>query len=159
MAYRPSLLAVDLDVVEHDPVPAVSGAVRRAVDAGVEVIVISAAGVDEMRRRLDAVGLEAGISRLESAGDQAAGLDDPRAFQALVERLGVTPEQLAVVVEDPEVARTAREAGVTTALLHRPPKPFVHDPGVADVRGEALADLLDQLLDLPEPMIRPPAGY
>jgi putative hydrolase of the HAD superfamily len=97
---------------------------------------------------LQRVGIHAHFAHHICARDSGVAKPDPRIFLAAAERLGVPPEQILHVGDDPAMDMAgARDAGLRTAWINRDSQPWPDELGAPpelDLRDmTALADWLD----------------
>jgi putative hydrolase of the HAD superfamily len=97
---------------------------------------------------LQRVGIHAHFAHHICARDSGVAKPDPRIFLAAAERLGVLPEQILHVGDDPAMDMAgARDAGLRTAWINRDSQPWPDELGAPpelDLRDmTALADWLD----------------
>jgi putative hydrolase of the HAD superfamily len=97
---------------------------------------------------LQRVGIHAHFAHHICARDSGVAKPDPRIFLAAAERLGVLPEQILHVGDDPAMDMAgARDAGLRTAWINRDSQPWPDELGTPpelDLRDmTALADWLD----------------
>ncbi len=97
---------------------------------------------------LQRIGIHAHFAHHVCARDSGVAKPDPRIFLAAAERLGVAPEQILHVGDDPAMdIAGARDAGLRTAWINRDGRPWPNElgppPGL-DLRNlTELADWLD----------------
>jgi putative hydrolase of the HAD superfamily len=99
---------------------------------------------------LDRIGIRAHFAHHVCARDAGVAKPDPRIFVAAAERLGIAPEEILHVGDDPELDVVgARDAGLRTAWINRHGHPWPGALGTApdlNVRDmSALADWLEAL--------------
>jgi putative hydrolase of the HAD superfamily len=97
---------------------------------------------------LQRVGIHAHFAHHICARDSGVAKPDPRIFLVAAERLGVLPEQILHVGDDPAMDMAgARDAGLRTAWINRDSQPWPDELGAPpelDLRDmTALADWLD----------------
>ncbi|HEV2682572.1 MAG TPA: HAD family hydrolase [Rhodanobacter sp.] len=97
---------------------------------------------------LQRIGIHTHFAHHICARDSGVAKPDPRIFLAAAERLGVAPEQILHVGDDPVMDVVgARDAGLRTAWINRDGKPWPAELGTPpelDLRDmTALADWLD----------------
>lgn len=100
---------------------------------------------------LQRVGIHAHFVHHICARDSGVAKPDPRIFLAAAERLGVLPEQILHVGDDPAMDMAgARDAGLRTAWINRDGRPWPDELGAPpelDLRDmTALADWLEAQL-------------
>ena len=100
---------------------------------------------------LQRVGIHAHFAHHICARDSGVAKPDPRIFLAAAERLGVQPEQILHVGDDPAMDMAgARDAGLRTAWINRGGRPWPDELGAPpelDLRDmTALADWLEAQL-------------
>jgi putative hydrolase of the HAD superfamily len=95
-------------------------ALRRARSAGLIVAVLTNGDEEQQRRKLDRVGLTAGVDALIASSALPAGKPDPRAFHAATGLLGVAPGEALMVGDSlAKDVRGALAAGLRAVLLDR----------------------------------------
>jgi len=97
---------------------------------------------------LERVGIHRHFAHHVCARDSGVAKPDPRIFLAAAERLGIAPQQILHVGDDPALDVVgAREAGLRTAWINRRGEPWpavLGEPPELDLRDmTALADWLD----------------
>jgi putative hydrolase of the HAD superfamily len=97
---------------------------------------------------LQRIGIHAHFAHHVCARDSGVAKPDPRIFLAAAERLGVAPEQILHVGDDPAMDMAgARDAGLRTAWINREGLPWpaeLGQPPELDLRDmTALADWLE----------------
>ena len=97
---------------------------------------------------LQRIGIHTHFTHHICARDSGVAKPDPRIFLAAAERLGVAPEQILHVGDDPAMdVAGARDAGLRTAWINRDGQPWPAELGAPpelDLRDmTALADWLD----------------
>jgi putative hydrolase of the HAD superfamily len=97
---------------------------------------------------LQRIGIHAHFAHHVCARDSGVAKPDPRIFLAAAERLGVAPEQILHVGDDPAMDMAgARDAGLRTAWINREGLPWAAElgqPPELDLRDmTALADWLE----------------
>lgn len=151
------------DTADADP-EAIAAAYREAVAESVRPIAGAAELVTDLRRRY-AVGLLtdgpvlAGRSKLEAlgwtdlfdaavvTGEVGADKPDPRAFEAVCERLGVAPEEAVYVGDDPDLdVAGATAAGMAAVQVLYEGGPDPDSRATATVQRGSLAEALPGLL-------------
>jgi len=136
-AYRRSIAAA------LEPVPGAADLVRRLRDR-YRVGLLTNGPVRAQRDKLATLGWEALFDAVVVTGDLAAGKPDERAFEAVLDRLGVAPDEAAYVGDEVEAdVRGASEAGLAVVQVVWPEGP---DP---DPRADVHVDRAELTAELP----------
>ena len=136
-AYRRAIAAA------LEPVPGAADLVRRLRDR-YRVGLLTNGPVRAQRDKLATLGWEALFDAAVVTGDLAAGKPDERAFEAVLDRLGVAPDEAAYVGDEVEAdVRGASEAGLAVVQVVWPEGP---DP---DPRADGHVDRAELTAELP----------
>lgn len=134
---------------ELDPYPDAEPAVRRAADAGVEVIALTNGSADTTRSLLKRAGIEGYVRQVVSVDDIQRWKPAPQIYRHAAKTCRVDPGQLALVAVHGWDTHGAHEAGLVTGWVSRlegRPSPVFARP---DVLGDDLVQVVGALLDLP----------
>ncbi|MEZ0075000.1 HAD family hydrolase [Planotetraspora sp. GP83] len=120
------------------PVPGAADLVRRVVEAGSPVALVTSAHRSWALDRLNEVGVAHLVQTIVTAEDVAVGKPDPAGFLTAADRLGVEPVRCVVFEDSLAGIAAARAAGMTcvgVATTHHPDELSHADLVIADLSG------------------------
>jgi 2-haloacid dehalogenase len=134
---------------ELDPHPDVEPAMRRAADAGVDVITLTNGSAGTTRTLLKRAGVQGFVRHVVSVDDVQRWKPAPQIYRHAAKTCQVDPGQLALVAVHGWDTHGAHEAGLVTGWVSRLEgrlSPIFARP---DVLGDDLVEVVGALLDLP----------
>jgi 2-haloacid dehalogenase len=136
---------------ELDPHPDAEPAIRRAREAGLQVITLTNGSAQTTTALLRRAGLDQHIQRVLSVDDIHSYKPAPRIYHHAAQACQVPPDRVALVAAHSWDTHGAHQAGLVTGwvsrLEHRYPTIFTPP----DISGPDLVAVIDGLLDLPQP--------
>ncbi|MCT9928865.1 HAD family phosphatase [Planotetraspora sp. A-T 1434] len=120
------------------PVPGAADLVRRVVETGSPVALVTSAHRSWALDRLEEVGVAHLVQTIVTAEDVAVGKPDPAGFLTAADRLGVEPVRCVAFEDSLAGIAAARAAGMTcvgVATTHHPDELSHADLVIADLSG------------------------
>lgn len=136
---------------ELDPHPDVEPAMRRARDAGVQVITLTNGSAHTTTALLRRAGVDQHVDRVLSVDDVRRYKPAPQVYQDAARICQVPPERVALVAAHAWDTHGAHEAGLVTGWVGRREGRFPSVFTTPDVTGDGLVAVVDGLLMLPSP--------
>jgi 2-haloacid dehalogenase len=133
---------------ELDPHPDVEPAIRRAVDAGIDVIALTNGSADTTRTLLERAGLEGYVRDVVSVGDIQRWKPAPEIYRHAAKTCQVKLEQIALVAVHGWDTHGAHEAGLVTGWVSRLEGRYAPIFAPPDVMGDDLVEVVDALVAL-----------
>lgn len=131
---------------ELDPHPDVEPALRRLAEAGVRVVTLTNGNAELTRTLLERAGLSAYVEAPLSVDAVRRWKPAPEPYRYAADFCGVSPGDVVLVAGHAWDCHGANLAGLRTAYVRRAE---LHYPGIfprADISGDDLASVIDQLL-------------
>lgn len=136
---------------ELDPHPDVAPAMQRASEAGTRMVTLTNGSARNTRALLERAGLDGHIEQVLSVDDVRRWKPAPEIYHHAATSTGVAPDQVALVAAHAWDTHGAHHAGLTTGWVARLEGGFPAVFSPPDVTGDDLVEVIDALLDLPEP--------
>lgn len=134
---------------ELDPHPDVEPAMRRAVDAGIDVIALTNGSAETTQALLERAGVQRHVRQVVSVDDVQRWKPAPEIYRYAAKTCHVEPEQIALVAVHGWDTHGAHEAGLVTGWVSRLEGRFPPIFAQPDVIGDDLVEVVDALLVLP----------
>lgn len=134
---------------ELDPHPDVEPAMRRAVDAGIEVITLTNGSADTTRTLLKRAGVEGYVRHVLSVGDIQRWKPAQEIYRHAATTCQVELEQVALVAVHGWDTHGAHEAGLVTGWVSRLEGRYPPIFASPDVIGADLIEVVDALVAAP----------
>jgi len=134
---------------ELDPHPEVEPAMRRAVDAGIDVITLTNGSADTTRTLLKRAGVQGYVRQVVSVDDIQRWKPAPEIYRHAAKSCQVEREQVALVAVHGWDTHGAHEAGLVTGWVSRLEGRYAPIFAPPDVMGDDLVEVVDALVALP----------
>ncbi len=120
--------------------------------ANIRVVALTNGEMGATKILLGRGGLDRYVESVFSADEVKRWKPNPEAYLHTARRVGVRPEQLAMVSVHGWDVMGARRAGLTTGWASRLEKELLPEFGAVDAMGTDLMEVVEQLLTLPVPL-------
>jgi 2-haloacid dehalogenase len=134
---------------ELDVHPDVEPAMRRAADAGIEVIALTNGSASTTRALLQRAGVQGYVRQVVSVDDVQRWKPAPQIYRHAAKTCQVEPKQIALVAVHGWDTHGAHEAGLVTGWVSRLEGRFSPLLARPDVTGADLVEVVDALVALP----------
>jgi 2-haloacid dehalogenase len=134
---------------ELDPHPDVEPAMRRAVDAGIDVIALTNGSAGTTRTLLERAGVQNYVRHVVSVSDIQRWKPAPEIYRHAAKTCQVELEQIALVAVHGWDTHGAHEAGLVTGWVSRLEGRYASIFAPPDVMGDDLVEVVDALVALP----------
>jgi 2-haloacid dehalogenase len=134
---------------ELDPHPDVEPAMRRARDAGVQVITLTNGSARTTRALLERAAVHGYVQRVLSVDDIQRWKPAPEIYHHAARTCQTEPEQVALVAAHSWDTHGAHQAGLVTGWVSRLEGVFPDVFARPDVTGDDLLEVVNALLALP----------